>query len=474
MRHFPIFLDIAGKPCLVVGGGEVAARKIALLERAGGHVRVSSPELVPSLSRSVAAGRIRHIADTFEPDQLDGVSLVIAATDDRAANARVSWEARRRGLPVNVVDDPALCSFQVPAIVDRDPVLVAVSTGGDSPVLARWVRGRIERALPVALGNLGRLARRWRPETIRRLPGLAVRRHFWETLLNGPAGQHALDGRDAEADRAVEDALHAAGPRPGAVHLVGAGPGDPDLLTIRAHRLLQGADAIVYDRLVSDGVLDLARRDAEMIYVGKAPGAHAMSQEDINALLVRLGREGKQVVRLKGGDPFVFGRGGEEMLAVRAAGLSCHIVPGITAAAGIGAALGIPLTHRGLAGSCTFVTGHGSDGEPDADWQALARGKSTVAIYMGLAALPRIAGKLVAHGLAPDTPAAVVEKGTTPEQRVVTGTVGTIAGLVAARGIAGPALAIVGDVVSLAHTAAVASSRADTAGPGDVQLAIAV
>ncbi len=338
MRHLPAFFDIAGKVCVVVGGGEVAARKVALLERAGGRVRVISPELVPSLSHGVAAGRTQHIGSGFSPDHLDGATVAIAATDDRAVNARVSWEARRRNIPVNVVDDPALCSFQVPAIVDRDPVLIAISTGGASPVLARWVRGRIERTLPASLSSLGSLAQRWRKTVRDRLPSLPARRLFWENLFDGPAAHLALAGRSDDADRALSDHLDASGPVPGAVHLVGAGPGDPDLLTLRAHRLLQGADAIVYDGLVSDGVLDLARRDAAMICVGKATGAHAMAQDDINALLVRLGREGKQVVRLKGGDAFVFGCGGEEMPAVRAAGLVCHVVPGITAAAGIVAA----------------------------------------------------------------------------------------------------------------------------------------
>lgn len=466
MRHLPAFLDIAGKPCLVVGGGPVASRKVALLERAGGRVRVISPELVPSLSRGVAAGRFQHIDTEFMPDHLDGVAVVIAATDDRAVNARVSWEARRRGIPVNVVDDPALCSFQVPAIVDRDPVLVAVSTGGDSPVLARWVRATIERALPAALGELGQLAGRWRGTVKSRLSSGPARKRFWEDLFDGPAGHLALAGRAADADRALEDALQGAAPARGAVYLVGAGPGDPDLLTLRAHRLLQNADIIVHDRLVSDGVLDLARRDADRVYVGKAPGAHAMAQDEINALLIRLAREGKQVVRLKGGDPFVFGRGGEEMLAVERAGLTCHVVPGITAAAGIGAAAGIPLTHRGLARSCTFVTGHGRDGEPDADWAALGRGDGTVVVYMGLASLPRIAERLIAHGRPASTPVAVVEKGTTPEQRTVSGPLGAIAAITRAAGITGPALTIIGEVAGLARTDAAAEGAEALAAAG--------
>lgn len=451
MRHLPAFLDITGRPCLVVGGGEVAARKIALLERAGGRVRVTSSKLVPSLSRGVAAGRIRHLAHSFTADQLDGNAVVVAATDDCELNARISWEARRRGIPVNVVDDPALCTFQVPAIVDRDPVLIAISTGGASPVLARWVRRRVESMLPAALGRLARLADRWRPAAKDRLKSIKARKAFWENVFDGPAGQLALDGRDSDADRLLQHSLDHAHPTPGAVYLVGAGPGDPELLTLRAHRLLQSADVIVHDRLVSDEILDLARRDAEMIYVGKAPGAHAMPQEDINTLLIRLGRQGKQVVRLKGGDPFVFGRGGEEMLAIEAAGLPCHIVPGITAAAGIGAATGIPLTHRGLARNVTFITGHAQDGAADTDWAALARGDRTIVVYMGLAALPRITRQLLDHGLGTDVPVAVIEKGTTPDQRVIADTLGKIANAVHDAQIAGPALTIIGEVAAFAR-----------------------
>ena len=453
MRHLPAFLDIAGRPCLVVGGGEVAARKIALLERAGGRVRVISPELVPSLSRGVAAGRIQHIVQEFTPDQMTDSAIVIAATDNRALNAQVSWEARRRGIPVNVVDDPALCTFQVPAIVDRDPVLIAVSTGGTSPVLARWVRRRIEGMLPAALGRLASLADRWRPVAKNRLESIESRKRFWETIFDGPAAQLALDGRPEDADTALQYELDRTGPAPGAVYLVGAGPGDPELLTLRAHRLLQYADVIVYDRLVSDAVLDLARRDAEMIYAGKAPGAHAMSQDDINDLLVRLGRQGKQVIRLKGGDPFLFGRGGEEMLAVEAAGLTCHIVPDITAAAGIGATTGIPLTHRGLAQRVTYITGQGADGGAVADWQTLARGGYTIVVYMGLAALPGITARLLAHGLPAATPATVVENGTTPDQRVIAGTLDDIADIVGGKDLAGPALTIIGDVAAFARGA---------------------
>lgn len=307
--------------------------------------------------------------------------------------------------------------------------------------------------LPAALGRLATLADRWRSAARSRLSSVGARKQFWEGVFDGPVAQLALDGRDDEADAALQHALDRSGPAPGAIYLVGAGPGDPELLTMRAHRLLQYADVIVYDRLVSDAVLDLARRDAEMIYAGKASGAHAMAQDDISALLIKLGRQGKQVIRLKGGDPFLFGRGGEEMLAVEAAGLACHIVPGITAAAGIGAATGIPLTHRGIAQSVTYITGHGKDGAVQADWQTLARNRQTIVVYMGLAALPRITTQLLDHGLAGTTPVTVVENGTTPDQRVLASTLGDIADIVRARDVTGPALTIIGDVAAFARNA---------------------
>ena len=417
----------------MVGDGEAAARKNALLQRAGGRVRVVSPQRVLPAGRGTTADRLSGI--------FDGCALVIAATGDRAINASVSWEAKRRGIPVNVVDAPALCTFQIPAIVDRDPVLVAISTGGASPVLARWVRRRIERALPAALDRMGRFAARWRSA----LRQAGASRQVWESAFDGPAAELALQGRDEDADRAMRALLAAEGPATGVVHLVGAGPGDPELLTLKAHRLLQGADAIVYDRLIPPAVLDLARRDAELVYAGKAPGAHAMSQNEINDLLVALAREGKQVVRLKGGDPFVFGRGGEEMLALEAAGIPCHVVPGITAAAGCAAAAGIPLTDRNIARSCTFVTGHGGA----QDWAALAGSDRTIVVHMGRTSLPDIARRLLQHGLPAGTPAAVIENGTTGNQRVVTGTLATIAGK--ARCLTGPALAVIGEVAAFAR-----------------------
>ena len=452
MAYFPVFLKLKGRLAIVVGGGAVAQRKVVLLRKAGARVRVVAPDLTPALRTDLSTGAIEHITEAFQPSHLDGAAVVVAATDRRSVNAQVSRHARLRGLPVNVVDDPELCSFIVPAIVDRSPVMVAVSTSGLSPVLARGIRARIETALPNGLGRLAELAGRYRDVVARRLPDGDSRRRFWERLFEGPVAEHMFANQDADAESALLDALNTADRgNNGQVFLVGAGPGDPDLLTIRALRLLQSADVIVHDRLVSDEVLDLARRDADRVYVGKRCGDHVMTQADINALLVRLAHEGKRVVRLKGGDPFVFGRGGEEMETLAREGITCHVVPGITAATGCAAYAGIPLTHRDHAQHCVFVTGHGKDGAPDLNWPALARPKQTLVIYMGLKQLPTISENLIAHGLAATTPAAIVENGTTPRERVVLGTLVDLPARARAESITGPSLIIVGDVVRLAR-----------------------
>lgn len=450
MAYFPVFLKLKGRLALVVGGGAVAQRKVVLLRKAGARVRVVAPALAPALDADGANGLIEHLAEEFQPAHLDGAAVVIAATNKWSVNAQVSRHARLRGLPVNVVDDPELCSFIVPAIVDRSPVMVAVSTGGLSPVLSRWVRARIEAALPAALGRLAELAGGYRDIVRRRIPDGGARRRFWERLFDGPVPDLVFSRRDAEAETALGSSIAGVNDD-GQVFLVGAGPGDPDLLTVRALRLLQSAEVIVHDRLVSDEILDLARRDADRVYVGKRRGDHVMTQADINALLVRLAREGKRVVRLKGGDPFVFGRGGEEMETLAQEGITCHVVPGITAATGCAAYAGIPLTHRDHAQHCVFVTGHGKDGEPDLNWDALARPAQTLVIYMGLRQLPTIARNLIDHGLAAATPAAIIENGTTPAERLVVGTIADLHARAQAAAVEGPALIIVGDVVSLAR-----------------------
>jgi uroporphyrin-III C-methyltransferase/precorrin-2 dehydrogenase/sirohydrochlorin ferrochelatase len=452
MDYLPIFIDLRGRRCLVVGGGEVAARKTDLLLQAGAAVQAVAPALGPGMQALVDDGRIGHRDGRFHEPDLDGTQLVIAASDDRAVNARVAELADSRGVPVNVVDDPALCRFIMPAIVDRSPVLAAVSTGGASPVLARLIRGRLEALIPAAFGRLAALAGEFREQVRRRIADPTQRRMFWERVLAGPIAEMIYAGRDADARQSLTQALddnHDARVATGEVYLVGAGPGDPDMLTFRALRLMQQADVVVHDRLVSRRVLDLTRRDAPRIYAGKKRADHALPQESINALLVRLAREGKRVLRLKGGDPFIFGRGGEEIETLAGEGIPFQVVPGITAAAGCAAYAGIPLTHRDHAQSCVFVTGHLKDGTVTLDWEHLTQPRQTIVIYMGLVGLPIICRELIDHGMAGETPAALVEQGTTEVQRVFTATVATLPESVAQADVHAPTLIIIGSVVRL-------------------------
>ncbi len=451
MQYLPVFLKLNGQPCLVVGGGAVASRKVALLRKAGGNVLVVAPQLTSDLAEQAAAGVLRHHARRFQAADLDDVRLVIAATDDFAVNAEISQLAQARSIPVNVVDNPELCSFIVPSILDRSPVMIAVSTGGASPVLARQLRSRLETLIPSAYGRLASIVEDLREVVKQRFADPDDRRRFWEEVLEGPITELVFAGREAEAKRCIEQALAKGSAKQsvGEVYLVGAGPGDPDLLTFRAVRLMQQADVMVYDRLVSAPILDLARRDAERIYVGKEKNNHAVPQEGINQLLVDLARQGKRVLRLKGGDPFIFGRGGEEIETLAQEGIPFQVVPGITAAAGCASYSGIPLTHRDYAQSCTFVTGHLKEGSLDINWSQLVQPRQTVVFYMGLTAIGIICDQLIAHGMAPDMPAALVEQGTTRNQRVHIGTVATLSALVAEADVRAPTLTIIGEVVKL-------------------------
>jgi uroporphyrin-III C-methyltransferase/precorrin-2 dehydrogenase/sirohydrochlorin ferrochelatase len=458
MDYFPIFLRIADERVLVVGGGEVAARKVELLLRAGADATVVAPELTESLREKASAGRIVHLAREFQVEDLDGMRLAIAATDRHSVNAWVARQADRRNVPVNVVDDRELSRFIVPAIVDRSPVVVAVGSSGDAPVLTRRLREKLESFLPSRLGALAALAGRLRARVKQRIEDPSLRRRFWERFFDGPIAADVLaerlDTDDARLEQRIADSIdaHAQEPAVGAVVLVGAGPGDPGLLTLRALRALQNADVVLYDRLVAPEIVDLARRDAEKIYVGKAPGAAHVSQEAINALLVKLAKRGRRVCRLKGGDPFIFGRGGEELEALAAEGIRFEVVPGITAAAGCAAYAGIPLTHRDHAQSLTFVTGH-CKGETDTiDWAPLAREGHTTVFYMGLGHLASIVARLREHGAPSNRPAAVIEQGTRSNQRVVTGTLADLETKVHDAGIESPALLIVGDVTQLHST----------------------
>ena len=453
MRFLPIFIRVNKRACLVVGGGEVAARKVSLLRRAGADIRVVAPQLCPALldlfEQQVIAWRKGKFVDT----DLDAVVLVVAATDNSEVNAAVSREAGKRHLPVNVVDEPALCSFIFPSVIDRSPVAIAVSTGGASPVLARMLRARLETLIPAGYGRLAELLEGFRATVKQRFASGRDRRRFWERILSGPLPEQVFAGHTERAvaliRAALDDDRDDADEPCGEVYLVGAGPGDPDLLTFRALRLMQLADVVLFDRLVSDDIMALVRQDARRIYVGKKRDFHSVRQEEISRLMADLAKQGKRVLRLKGGDPFIFGRGGEEIEVLATEGIPFQVVPGITAASGCASYAGIPLTHRDFAHAVMFVTGHLKDGEPDLDWDRLTAPNQTVVIYMGLHGLPILCQRLLEHGLSAAMPVAIVEQGTTTQQRVLTGTLATLPAIVDQAVVHAPTLIIIGEVVSL-------------------------
>lgn len=451
MQALPIFFNIAQRPCIVIGGGDVATRKVIMLRKAQGQVTVISPELCDELREMHAQGEIDYVTAEFQAEQLTSACLVIAATDDEAVNEAVSVAAKRLNIPVNVVDAPALCTFTMGSVIDRSPVVIAISSEGNAPVLARHIRSKIETMLPAAYGRIATIAGEFRDQVKAKFSNLPARRRFWEDVLNGPLVERVLSGQEQAARTLLAELLNQRedAPTRGEVYLVGGGPGDPDLLTFRALRLMQQCDVCVYDKLVSKEVMELVRRDAELIYVGKSRDQHTLPQEEINALLARLALEGKRVLRLKGGDPFIFGRGGEEIETLMQHGVPFQVVPGITAANGVSSYAGIPLTHRDYAQACLFITGHLKDGTIDLDWQAMARPKQTVVIYMGLVGLEQICSKLMAQGVSPDMPAAVIQQGTTQKQRVVESTLQHLAAEVAAAGLKPPSLTIIGEVVKL-------------------------
>jgi uroporphyrin-III C-methyltransferase/precorrin-2 dehydrogenase/sirohydrochlorin ferrochelatase len=451
VRYLPIFMDLKQAPVLIVGAGHVAARKLALVASAGADITVVAPAADPAIARMAERGEIRWDRRAFEPRDVADRRVVFAATADSGVNAEVARTARTAGIPVNVADDAANSSFILPAIVDRSPLIVAISSGGVAPMLATAVRARLEALLDHSWGRLAQFAERWREAIRSRRSRLDARRKFYEWLLDGPVAQAVRAGREAEADRMLERALDApetAGR--GFVALVGAGPGDPELLTLRALRALQRADVILADRLIGPEILALARREAEIIDVGKAAGGHGESQDRINRLLALHARRGRHVVRLKGGDPFVFARGGEEAEWLQRQGIRFEIVPGITAALGCAAYAGIPLTHRRHAQSLHFVTAHGADSVDRVDWRSLARRGQTLAIYMGVAIAGAVQSRLLAARLSPATPVAIVENGSLSSQRVVVTDLGSLAHSVVFHDIHSPALLIVGEVAALA------------------------
>jgi uroporphyrin-III C-methyltransferase/precorrin-2 dehydrogenase/sirohydrochlorin ferrochelatase len=457
VKYFPVFFDLQGLHVLVVGGGEVALRKVSLLERTGAVITVVAPRIAPGLQERGAAGTIKLVAREFVPEDLDGARLVVVATSRRAVNRFIAKLSDARAIPVNVVDDREASRFIVPAIVDRDPIMVAISTGGTSPVLARRLRERLEAFLPKRLGDLAMWLRGLRKTSRDRLRDTDERRRFFEAVVDGPAARRFIDGDPHGALQIAQRLLATTSTAPraaGEVTLVGAGPGDPELLTLKALRALQDADIILYDRLVSTAILDFARRDAAKICVGKSAGGASTTQAEINDLLIQHAASGQRVVRLKGGDPFIFGRGGEELEALARAGISFSVVPGITSALGCAAYAGIPLTHRDHAHSVTFVTGHADKNGPEPDWRALAMPGTTAVFYMGLARMAHIVARLLEHGAAGTRPAAVIVHGTLPNQQVVAATLATIEGAASAASLESPALLVVGEVVALSATLA--------------------
>ncbi|EIB96937.1 siroheme synthase CysG [Pantoea anthophila] len=447
MDYLPLFADLSGRPVLVVGGGDIAARKIELLRRARARVQIASRELCPELQELLDKQELEWVATEFDPSQLDGVFLVIAATDDNHLNTQVFEAANARHKLVNVVDDQPKCTFIFPSIVDRSPLVVAISSSGTAPVLARMLREKIETLLPASLGQMAEVAGLWRDKVKQRFSRMSDRRRFWERAFDGLFASQMSAGNVEEAKRTLDRELLEEPTRQGEIFLVGAGPGDSGLLTLRGLQVMQLADVVLYDHLVSEEVLDLVRRDADRICVGKRASAHTLPQEEINQLLVSLALKGKRVVRLKGGDPFIFGRGGEELQAAQQAGVPFQVVPGVTAAAGATAYAGIPLTHRDYAQSVMFITGHCRPDGDDIDWPSLARARQTLAIYMGTVKAAAISAALIQHGRAPSTPVAVISRGTRQDQQVLTGTLEHLEALAASAPT--PALLVIGEVVNL-------------------------
>ncbi len=458
MRHFPVFFDLDRREVVAVGGGEEIAQKLRLVGRTGARLTVVSPRVTTEIAELARNGRLEWHARAFDPTDIDDASLVYVSTGDAEADAAAAAAAGDRGIPVNVIDRPELCTFYTPAIVDRDPVVVAIGTEGTAPVLARGLKSRIESMLPVNLGRIARLASSWRDRVADVLPEGLPRRRFWDGFFFGALRDRLLDGdtpnRDAIEQELSAGQAEARESRQGRVSLVGAGPGDPELLTLKARRKLQEADVIVYDRLVGPGILEFARRDAERISVGKAPGKPSPTQDSINAILVDHARRGRFVVRLKGGDPYIFGRGAEEQVALQSEGIPVDVVPGITAAAACAASVMLPLTTRGVNRGLTLLTGTSESGPAEHDWSALAAKGAAFAVYMGVASSSHIEARLLEAGIDPATPVTIVENGTLPTERCLSTTIRHLRRTVRAQGVRGPAIIYVGLHWPTARTAA--------------------
>ena len=451
MDHLPIFINVRQNPCLVIGGGDIALRKINLLIKAQAKVDCLSPLFCEGITNLSQNGDVNLIQKRFESDDIKDYAIIIASTDDSSVNALISKSAKKARIPVNVVDSPELSSFIMPSIVDRSPVIIAVSSAGRAPVLARIIRAKLETVIPSAYGVLAEIAGEYRQKVKDRFSKIKDRRAFWESIFSGVIAEKVFSGRINEAKDDIDKQLKRASEiELGEVYLVGAGPGDPDLLTFKALRLIQQADVVLYDRLVSKGVMELVRRDSELIYVGKKGGSQESTRQiDINDQLVELAKSGKRVCRLKGGDPFIFGRGGEEIESLSEHGIPFQVVPGITAASGCSAYAGIPLTHRDYSQSCRFVTAHLKNGTTNLPWDEFVIDQQTIVFYMALSGANYICQKLMEHGMDKDMPIAIIEKGTMPEQKVYISSLTKLPDLLATEDIHAPTLMIVGEVVKL-------------------------
>jgi uroporphyrin-III C-methyltransferase/precorrin-2 dehydrogenase/sirohydrochlorin ferrochelatase len=450
MDYLPIFFKISQKQCLVVGGGDIALRKINLLLKSGALVECVAPSFCQTLLERSVDDTLTLTKKTFAAADIQNQALLISATDDKKLNAEVSRLAFAANIPVNVVDAPELSSFIMPSIVDRSPLLIAISSGGRAPVLARIIRAKLETIIPSAYGRLAEIAGEYRDQVKRQFSHIKDRRVFWESVLSGNIAEKVFSGRIKEAKADLEQQLaNAKIQKLGEVYLVGAGPGDPDLLTFKALRLMQQADVVLYDRLVSKSVMELVRRDAELVYVGKKAGSKSSRQSDINEQLVKLAKSGKRVCRLKGGDPFIFGRGGEEIETLSEHGIPFQVVPGITAASGCSTYSGIPLTHRDYSQSCRFVTAHLKDGTCDLPWGEFVAEQQTIVFYMALSGAKNLSERLIEHGMRKDMPIALIEKGTLPEQKIYISTLVELPQLIRKEKVGAPSLLIVGEVVKL-------------------------
>ncbi len=452
MDYFPVNLAMAGRSCLLIGGGEAVLAKARLLLKSPVELLLVAATPMEELVELVESSGGQVLRRGFEPQDLQGRQLVVASTGDAATDRAISEAARAERVPVNIVDRPELSDFIFPALVDRSPLVIAISSSGSAPVLARQVRDQVESLLPANLGRLAAFigARRATANPVLRKLGVSVRA-FWERLLESPVAEQVMSGQDDIAEQGFDHALAAAATSTdaiGEVYLIGAGPGDPDLMTFRARRLLQKADVILYDRLVNERIVELGRRDAERIYVGKSRGDHTLPQPQINALMIELAEQGKTIARLKGGDPFVFGRGGEELEGLAQRQIPFQVVPGISAANGCACYAGIPLTHRDYAQSVRFITGHLKEDGKTLPWQSLHKDTETLVIYMGLTALEPICEQLIERGWEPDTPAALVERGTLPDQRVHIATLATLNDTATSASVTAPALIIVGKIIA--------------------------